>query len=281
MGANAGPRQRATARSAQQIANDTFKGRKTRRNQAVGEIIIRRVQRGMRLARAKPEHRRPGRCTKAAKIFRGAHRLTRNDRYARRRQGRAHQGRGLGVIAAGREIVVPTDRELQPGRLPERLCNEDKRIKARPAAIPAELGRFAARMAEAAPDHLLLIGRRHIRSNNSWLHNSKRLLKGPERCTLMIHPADADARGIADGQPVTISSRVGAVTAPAEITDTVMPGTVSLPHGWGHGREGVQLSVAATRPGVSLNDLTDRQRFDPLSGNAALNGTPVTVSLAA
>ena len=171
--------------------------------------------------------------------------------------------------------------ELQPGRLPERLCNEDKRIKALPAAIPAELDRFAARIAEAAPDSLLLIGRRHIRSNNSWLHNSKRLLKGPERCTLMIHPQDAQARGIMQGQPVTIRSRVGAVTAPAEITDTVMPGTVSLPHGWGHGREGVQLSVATTRPGVSLNDLTDRQRYDPLSGNAALNGTPVTVSLAA
>jgi anaerobic selenocysteine-containing dehydrogenase len=166
---------------------------------------------------------------------------------------------------------------LQPGRLPERLHTPDKRIRCLPEAIPAELERFAAGLAEAAPDTLLLIGRRHLRSNNSWLHNSRRLLKGPERCTLMIHPADAEARGIADGQPVTITSRVGEVTAPAEVTDSVMPGTVSLPHGWGHGRDGVQLSVARTRPGVSLNDLTDRQRIDPLSGNAALNGLPVTV----
>jgi anaerobic selenocysteine-containing dehydrogenase len=167
--------------------------------------------------------------------------------------------------------------ELQPGRLPERLHTPDKRIRCLPEAIPAELARFAAEMAESPADSLLLIGRRHLRSNNSWLHNSMRLLKGPERCTLMIHPADAEHRGIADGQPVTITSRIGAVTAPAEITDSVMPGTVSLPHGWGHGRAGVQLSVARTKPGVSLNDLTDRQRFDPLSGNAALNGTPVTV----
>jgi anaerobic selenocysteine-containing dehydrogenase len=167
--------------------------------------------------------------------------------------------------------------ELQPGRLPERLHTTTKRINCLPEAIPAELQRFAAQMAETPTDSLLLIGRRHLRSNNSWLHNSKRLLKGPDRCTLMIHPHDAEARGIVDGQPVTITSRVGEVTAPAEVTDAVMPGTVSLPHGWGHARPGVQLSVARTKPGVSLNDLTDRQRFDPLSGNAALNGTPVTV----
>ena len=167
--------------------------------------------------------------------------------------------------------------ELQPGRLPDRLHTPNKTIHCLPEAIPAELRRFAADMAETPADSLLLIGRRHLRSNNSWLHNSKRLLKGPDRCTLMIHPTDAEARGIVDGQPVTITSRIGEVTAPAEVTDSVMPGTVSLPHGWGHGRAGVQLSVARTKPGVSLNDLTDRQRFDPLSGNAALNGTPVTV----
>jgi anaerobic selenocysteine-containing dehydrogenase len=168
--------------------------------------------------------------------------------------------------------------ELQPGRLPERLHTPDRTIRCLPEAIPAELQRFAERMAETPTEALRLIGRRHLRSNNSWLHNSKRLLKGPDRCTLMIHPDDAQARGIADGQPVTITSRIGEVTAPAEITDSVMPGTVSLPHGWGHGRDGVQLSVARTKPGVSLNDLTDRQRFDPLSGNAALNGLPVAVA---
>lgn len=167
--------------------------------------------------------------------------------------------------------------ELQPGRFPERLRTPDKKIRCAPEQCLADLDRFEAQLAEAPADGLLLIGRRHVRSNNSWLHNSKRLLKGPDRCTLMIHPNDAAERGIEDGAPVMITSRVGEVTAPAEVTDSVMPGTVSLPHGFGHGRAGVQLRVARERPGVSVNDLTDRRRFDPLSGNAALNGTPVTV----
>ncbi len=166
---------------------------------------------------------------------------------------------------------------LEPGRLPDRLRTPDKRIRCAPEACVADLDRFARAMEELPPDALLLIGRRHVRSNNSWLHNSRRLVKGPDRCTLMIHPDDAAARGIENGMAVTIASRVGEVTAPAEVTDSVMPGTVSLPHGWGHAREGVKLSVARERPGVSLNDLTDRRRFDPLSGNAAVNGTPVTV----
>ncbi|MFN7177521.1 MAG: molybdopterin dinucleotide binding domain-containing protein, partial [Thermaurantiacus sp.] len=106
----------------------------------------------------------------------------------------------------------------------------------------------------------------------------RRLVKGPDRCTLMIHPEDARPRGIETGDAVTITSRVGAISAPAEVTDAIMPGTVSLPHGWGHGRPGVRLSVARERPGVSLNDLTDPRRFDPVSGNAALTATPVEVS---
>jgi anaerobic selenocysteine-containing dehydrogenase len=167
---------------------------------------------------------------------------------------------------------------LEAGRLPGRL--RDGVIHCAPAELLADLDRFEAVLAEPAPG-LLLIGRRHLRSNNSWLHNSRRLLKGPERCTLMIHPEDAAARGVADGALVRVETTAGAVEVAAEVTDAVMQGTVSLPHGWGHGREGVQLSVARTRPGVSLNDLTRRDRFDPLSGNAALNGTPVEVRLAA
>jgi anaerobic selenocysteine-containing dehydrogenase len=181
-------------------------------------------------------------------------------------------------------LAAPDGIDLGPhagGRLPGRLRTEDGRIHAAPDACLADLDRFAARMAEPAAAGLLLIGRRHIRTNNSWLANSKRLVKGPERCTLMIHPEDATARGIATGDPVTIRSRVGAVTAPAEVTADIMPGTVSLPHGWGHGKPGVRLSVAATRPGVSLNDLTDPERYDPVSGNAALTATPVVVERAA
>ena len=167
---------------------------------------------------------------------------------------------------------------LQAGRLPERLRMPGKMIQCAPGLAVADLDRFAEAMAQPVSESLLLIGRRHLRSNNSWLHNSKRLLKGPNRCTLLMHPDDAEARGIETGTVVTITSRVGEVQVAAEISDSVMPGIVSLPHGFGHAREGVKLSVARSRPGVSLNDLTDRQRYDPISGNAALNGTPVVVA---
>jgi anaerobic selenocysteine-containing dehydrogenase len=140
------------------------------------------------------------------------------------------------------------------------------------------LQRFAASLDQEQPDSLRLIGRRHVRQNNSWLHNSKRLLKGPDRCTLMIHPDDASARGLADGDMASITSRVNSVDIPVEITDDVMPGVVSIPHGFGHGRKGVGLSVAREKPGVSINDLTDTERFDPLSGNAVLNAVSVTVA---
>jgi anaerobic selenocysteine-containing dehydrogenase len=186
------------------------------------------------------------------------------------------RGLSLEMLEAARDGIDlgPLEEGLLPGRL------RDGVIHCAPAPCLADLDRLAAAL--DVPGHgLTLIGRRHIRSNNSWLHNSARLLKGPERCTLMIHPQDAAARAIADGRMVTIRSRVGEVRAPAQVTEAIMPGTVSLPHGFGHGRNGVRLSVARTRPGVSLNDLTDRERFDPLSGNAAFCGTPVEVEPAA
>ena len=166
-------------------------------------------------------------------------------------------------------------------RLPERLRTPDTMIHCAPPECVADLDRFAAWIAVPAADGLVLIGRRHVRNNNSWLGNSRRLAKGPNRCTLMIAPADAAARDIADGDMVVAATAAGSVEAVAEITDAVMPGVVSLPHGFGHGRPGVRLSVAAVRPGVSINDLTGRDRIDPLSGNAALVGTPVTVRPAA
>lgn len=164
--------------------------------------------------------------------------------------------------------------------LPRRLFTTNKRIQLAPAALLADLARVAQRLDERATrgDTLSLIGRRQLRSNNSWLHNSLRLIKGPARCTLLIHPDDAAARGIRGGDPVRVRSRVGSVVAPAEVSDEVMRGVVSLPHGWGHGREGARLSVADRHPGVSLNDLTDDAAVDALSGNAALSDVPVTVT---
>lgn len=162
----------------------------------------------------------------------------------------------------------------------QRIMTEDRKIHAAPQALLDDLARFAESLAEDSGDALRLIGRRHIRSNNSWLHNSHRLVKGPDRCTLMMHPEDAAVRGIEDGDIVMVASRVGQVEVAVEVSDDIMPGVVSLPHGWGHGREGVSWKTAAQHAGVSLNDLTDPERYDRLTGNAVLNGTPVTVARA-
>ncbi|MCB8945984.1 MAG: molybdopterin oxidoreductase family protein [Ardenticatenaceae bacterium] len=181
---------------------------------------------------------------------------------------------------------------LQPN-LKERICTENGRIHLAPEEILADLPRLtqkletgdwrletvsaAAKSPVSSLQSLALIGRRHLRSNNSWMHNSERLVKGKDRCTLLMHPDDAEARQMEDGQIVTVSSRVGQVQLRLEVSETMMPGVVSIPHGWGHGRDGVQLQVAQQHAGVSLNDLTDEQQVDALTGNAAFNGVPVQV----
>lgn len=124
---------------------------------------------------------------------------------------------------------------------------------------------------------LALIGRRLLRSNNSWMHNSERLVRGKLACTLLIHPADAAARDIANGDTVRIASRTGTIDVPAEVSDTMMPGVVSLPHGFGHTRPGTTQRIAAAHAGASINDLTDDHRLDAPSGNAAFSGVPVRV----
>ena len=165
---------------------------------------------------------------------------------------------------------------LQPC-LKDRLLTSDRLLHAAPPELLEELQRFAARLGEVPDGSLSLIGRRHVRSNNSWLHNSRRLVKGPDRCTLMIHPDDAAERGLEDGDMALVASRVGEVKIVVEITQDIMPGVVSIPHGWGHHRAGVSWRTAADHAGVSINDLTDPERYDRLTGNAVLNGTPVTV----
>ncbi len=157
-----------------------------------------------------------------------------------------------------------------------RLATADRKVQLAPTQHVADLDR-AARSLDEAPAPLVLIGRRHVRSNNSWMHNSHRLVKGKPRCTLMIHPEDATRLGITDGATVRLRSRVGEVAVPAEVTADVMPGVVSLPHGWGHDREGIRLGIASLHAGASINDVIDDQRVDVLTGTAALNGTPVEV----
>ena len=163
--------------------------------------------------------------------------------------------------------------------LPERLGHASKRINAAPPQIFEELARFADALREATPgaDQLLLIGRRHVRSNNSWMHNSNRLVKGNPRHQLLMHPDDVTAQGLTDGSTVRVRSRVGEITVQMQASIEMMRGVVSLPHGWGHDRKGVRMGIAQAHAGASNNDLTDEQFLDVLSGNAALNGVPVQV----
>ena len=187
-------------------------------------------------------------------------------------------GRGLSLAALEK---APHGIDLGPVRpaLPDALETPNRRIVLAPARLVADLDRLrAATSAAAANSHSLrLIGRRELRSNNSWMHNSARLVSGPERCTLLMHPDDARSRGLAAGDHVEVRSRAGAVQVPLAVTDDMMPGVVSLPHGWGHGRPGVALSVASARPGASLNDVTDETAVDALAGTAVLNGVAVDV----
>jgi len=168
-------------------------------------------------------------------------------------------------------------------RLPDCLDTIDSRIDLAPTPYLDDVERLRARIEDNGPTaadealDLQLIGRRHLRSNNSWLHNSERLVKGKPRCTLLIHPADAAARGVEGGDTVEVTSRVGTVRAPAEVSEEIMPGVVSMPHGWGHHRRGIRLSVASAHAGVSVNDVTDDHLVDELSGTAVLNGVPVAV----
>jgi anaerobic selenocysteine-containing dehydrogenase len=177
----------------------------------------------------------------------------------------------------------PSGVDLGPLRpsLPGGLHTKDKRVHAAPPELVAALREATDELlAPPAPGELRLIGRRHLRSNNSWMHNYPRLVKGRPRHHLLMHPDDLAARGLTDGQLVTVTSRVGEVEIEVASTDDVMPGVVSLPHGWGHKHPGVRLTVARRTPGVSVNDLTDDAYLDGLSGNAAFNGVPVTVAAA-
>jgi anaerobic selenocysteine-containing dehydrogenase len=166
---------------------------------------------------------------------------------------------------------------LQP-RLPAILRTPSGKIELWPAPVAAELAAVDAALADAAPD-LVVVGRRDMRSNNSWMHNLPTLAKGPERCTALLHPVDAERHGVRAGDRVRLEGTAGrAIELAATLSDEMMPGVVSVPHGWGHDQPGTRLGVAAQRPGVNLNDLLDDRLRDPLSGTSVLNGVPVTLS---
>ncbi|MDD9893657.1 MAG: molybdopterin-dependent oxidoreductase, partial [Gammaproteobacteria bacterium] len=163
---------------------------------------------------------------------------------------------------------------LQPA-LPGRLQTETKTIDLAQPLYLQDIPRVRELLQAPSDGQLKLIGRRHVRSNNSWMHNSHRLTKGKTRHELLMNPADMQARGITSGQRVQIASSVGALVTEAIASDEMMPGVVSLPHGWGHQKAGVQQRIATQLAGESCNDLTDPKLVDPLSGNAAVNGVPV------
>ena len=169
---------------------------------------------------------------------------------------------------------------LKP-RLDEVLCTTSGRIELCPSTCAADVDRLRSALRDPGTSGgMVLIGRRHLRSNNSWLHNVPELVRGSNTCTLQLNPADADRLGVAAGDTVRVTSRAGALEAVAEPTDTIMAGVVSLPHGWGHDRPGTRTRVASRNAGVNVNAVTDEQEIDPLSGNAVLNGVPVTLEAA-
>ena len=194
--------------------------------------------------------------------------------------------RGAGFVPFGRGLTLGRLRRqphgidfgpLEPS-LPRRLCTKTRRLELAPKRLVDDLQRLRLALVAPLNGGLTLIGRRELRSNNSWMHNSERLVKGRERCTLLMHPQDASARGLRDGERVRVASRAGMVEAPLELSDEMRPGVVCLPHGWGHERAGTRLAIASARPGVSFNDLTDEALVDPLCGTARLNDVPVEVT---
>jgi anaerobic selenocysteine-containing dehydrogenase len=192
-------------------------------------------------------------------------------------------GDGFGADPSGLSLEVleaaPHGVDLGPlaPRIPEVLRTPSGKIELAPEPIAEDVARLKASLTRGRNGEMVLIGRRDLRSNNSWMHNLDILVKGKERCTLHLHPEDADRLGIADGGTACVRSRRGEVAVTVQVTDAIMPGVVSIPHGWGHGMDGSDLSVAAGRPGVNSNLLADGELFDPLSGNAVLNGIPVRV----
>ena len=194
-------------------------------------------------------------------------------------------GDGFGVVPDGvtldKLISAPhgIDFGALESRLPEVLRTPSGKVELAPPQLIDDLSRLGQLLANNVDDkQLTLVGRRHLRSNNSWMHNIEVLVKGKDRCTLQMHPIDASRLGVAGDSKVRVTSRVGSVDAPLEITDSVRTGVVSLPHGWGHSMPGTSTRVATSRAGVNSNILTDEKEIDPLSGNSVLNGIPVTVT---
>ncbi len=166
---------------------------------------------------------------------------------------------------------------LKP-RIPDMLRTASGKVELAPEPIVADVARLEEALARSRDGGMVLIGRRHLRSNNSWMHNVPRLVSGPERCTAHVNPADAERLGLDGSGAVRISSDAGEIEVPLEVTEGIMSGVVSVPHGWGHEGDGIQMKVAAANAGSNSNVLSRSDLIDPLSGNAVLNGIPVELA---
>ena len=198
------------------------------------------------------------------------------ERPAAEQQGRVETSVGLSL-----DVLMDHPHGIDLGplepRLPNVLRTPSGMVELAPEPLVADVGRLRSALSRPTGG-MRLIGRRDLRSNNSWMHNVEVLVKGRPRCTLHVHPDDASRLGLVDGEPASVVSRAGAVTIPAQVTDAIRPGVVSIPHGWGHDLPGIELSVARRYAGVNSNLLADEELVDPVSGNAVLNGIPVEVS---
>ena len=193
-------------------------------------------------------------------------------------------GDGFGAKPDGLSLEVleqsPHGVDLGPlrPRIPEVLRTSSGKIELAPEPLAADVERLRASLERTRNGHLVLIGRRQLRSNNSWMHNLRPLVKGKDRCTMHVNPADAERLGLTDGERAVLTSQTGSIEAPVEVTDAIRTGVVSIPHGWGHDAPGARLGVARNHAGVNSNVLADTSLIDPLSGNAVLNGIPVEVA---
>jgi anaerobic selenocysteine-containing dehydrogenase len=195
-----------------------------------------------------------------------------------------HRGDAFGAHPDGLSLAMlerhPHGLDLGPlePRLPDVLATESGRIELAPAPLLTDLVRLEQALDRAPPGGMALVGRRQLRTANSWTHNVGVLVRGKDACTAQVHPDDATRIGLVHGAVARVSSSSGTIELPVEVTDTVMPGVVSIPYGWGHGLPGTRQAVAAAHPGVNVNLLTDASAVDPLSGTAVLNGIPVEIT---
>jgi len=193
-------------------------------------------------------------------------------------------GEGFGLNSDGLSLSKlkehPHGMDLGPlePRIPGILSTATGKIELAPQPLAQDVQRLREAMNRPEPVGLLLVGRRHLRTNNSWMANISSLVSGPPRCVLHVHPEDASRVGLENGGTAKVTSRVGRITVPVEITPDIRPGVVSLPHGWGHDLPGVRMGLARAHGGVNSNLLSDDEFYDPLSNNAVLNGIPVEVS---